>query len=59
MTIKIPMHTRINAITDLLPKAWPSLRINVDKITPNTGLANPYTDTLETGLYFNKIPQIE
>ena len=41
------------------PKAFPSLRIRVDKITPNTGFANPYIETFEIGLYFSKILQTE
>ena len=29
---------------------------NADRITPNTGFIKPNTATLDTGLYFNKIP---
>ena len=36
-----------------------SARKTADKIAPKIGFVNPYIVTDETGLYFNKIPQIE
>lgn len=51
----IPMHTSKSANTPWIPKELPSLKISVDKITPNTGLKNPKIVTFDTGLYFNKM----
>ena len=49
------MHTSKSASTPWIPKELPSLKISVDKITPNTGLKNPKIVTFDTGLYFSKI----
>ena len=52
------MHTRTKAISAFHPSsAEPSPSHHADKSTPNTGLVKPKIATLETGLYFNRMPR--